>query len=1069
VQLTIIKDSGIKMLEKILYFSIQRRWLVMVGVLALVLYGLYNYQSLTIDAVPDITNVQVQINTEAQGYSPLESEQQITFHIETALGGIPSLEYTRSVSRYGLSQVTAVFQDGTDIYFARQQINQRLQEVRSKLPPQIEPQMGPISTGLGEIFMYTVEADLNARDNGRSSYSHMELRTIHDWIIRPQLRTVSGVVEVNTIGGYEKQVHVLPKPLAMSALQVGMQEVSEALEKNNQNTGAGYIERNGEQYLIRFQGQRNTLEELRSIVVKSSHGIPTRIKDVADVSFGSDLRSGAATKDGREVVLGTVFMLIGQNSREVSMRVAERLAEINKSLPKGVHARTVYDRTTLVNATVATVEKNLLEGALLVVVVLLILLGNLRAALITACVIPLSMLFTITGMVTTKMSGNLMSLGALDFGIIVDGAVIIVENCMRGLAEAQVRIGKVLSLKERLEIVFKSTREVRRATLFGELIIMIVYLPILTLTGIEGKMFTPMALTVLLALLGAMILSVTFVPAAVAILLSRPIKEHDTLTLSLLKKMYRATLEGILRVRFGVIVVALAFLSLTVFLGRELGSEFIPYLDEGDLAVHSLRPPGTSLSQSVHMQNAVEEKFKTFPEVKETLSKIGTADIATDPMPPSVADGFVFLKPRSEWPNPKRSKADLVAHMERELSKVPGQKYEFLQPIQMRFNELIAGVRSEVAVKIFGDDLEILEEEGRKVEKILGNVAGASGVNIEQVTGLPVLTFQVKQDAAARFGVSTSDLQELIRTTLSGRSIGVILEGDRRFPIVLRLSERMRSDLATLTRLPIKLPRYIREAQASKVSFESERENHATFIALSELVDFEVSPGPNQVSRENGKRRIVVTSNIVGRDIGTFVREAQARIASQITPPPGYWITWGGQFEQLTLATQRLQFVVPLALLLILLLLYLSFQNVVQAALVFTGVPFALSGGILALSIRGIPFSISAAVGFIALSGVAVLNGLVMVSFINQLREEGTALHEAIVEGCLMRLRPILMTALVAALGFLPMAIATGPGAEVQRPLATVVIGGIITSTILSLVVLPVLISIVGKMSRQGP
>lgn len=1052
------------MLEKILHFSILKRWFVMLGVLAFAILGAYDYQKLTIDAVPDITNVQVQINTEAPGYSPLESEQQVTFPIETALGGLPSLEYTRSVSRYGLSQVTAVFHDGTEIYFARQLINERLQEIKSKLPEGIEPEMGPISTGLGEIFMYTVEATPEGVTAEGKPYTPLDLRTINDWIIRPQLRTVPGVVEVNTIGGYEKQFHVLPNPKNLFAYEVSLQELVEALKKNNTNVGAGYLEKNGEQYLIRVPGQRTDVASLQEVVIKSNHGIPVKVGDVAEVAIGSDLRSGAATKDGKEVVLGTVFMLIGENSREVSKRVAARIAEINGTLPEGTFAHTVYDRTDLVNATIATVKKNLFEGAVLVIAVLLFLLGNLRAALITACVIPLSMLFTITGMVSTKMSGNLMSLGALDFGIIVDGAVIIVENCMRGLAEAQHHRGRLLNTKERVQVVFKSTREVRRATLFGELIIMIVYLPILTLTGIEGKMFFPMAFTVLVALFGAMILSVTFVPAAVAIFLNGSIKEKETVVLRSVKSFYERILTMALQVRSLVAISAAVFLIVTIGISTRLGSEFIPYLDEGDLAVHSLRTPGTSLSQSISMQNAVENKFRTFPEVRETFSKIGTADVATDPMPPSVADGFVLLKPRSEWPDPRRSKLELIATMEEELNKVPGQKYEFLQPIQMRFNELIAGVRSEVAIKIFGDDLEILAEEGEKVERVIKSIPGATGVGLEQVTGLPVLTFRLKENIIGRLGLSTFEVQDAIRTVLGGENAGAILEGDKRFPIVVRLADSFRTDMNIIKRVPIALP-IQKEEENSPFKRVSLRADHSKerFIPLGELVEFEIAPGPNQVSRENGKRRIVITSNIRGRDIGSFVREAQERIQKEVKLPFGYWITWGGQFEQLLAATKRLQLVVPIALVMIFLLLYVSFNSIIYAGLVFTGVPLALSGGILALWIRDIPFSISAGVGFIALSGVAVLNGLVMVSFIHDLYEQGKPFQEAIVQGCLMRLRPILMTALVAALGFVPMAIATGAGAEVQRPLATVVIGGILTSTVLSLVVLPVLLSFVSE------
>lgn len=1056
------------MLERILQFSIHKRWLVMLAVLAFAIFGAYNYNKLAIDAVPDITNVQVQINTEAQGYSPLEAEQQITFPIETALGGLPALEYTRSISRYGLSQVTAVFKDGTNIYFARQLISERLQEIKSKLPFSIEPQMGPITTGLGEIFMYTVESAPDAKTPEGNAFTATDLRTINDWIIRPQLRTVQGVVEVNTIGGYEKQFHILPKLEKLYAYKISFKELLDAINNNNANIGAGYIERNGEQYLIRIPGQQTGISSLESIVVKSNHTATIRVKDLAEVAIGSDLRSGAATKDGKEVVLGTVFMLIGENSREVSRRVASRIAEINRSLPQGTFAHTVYDRTNLVNATIKTVKKNLFEGAIFVIVILLMLLGNLRAALITACVIPLSMLFTISGMVANKMSGNLMSLGALDFGIIVDGAVIIVENCLRGLAAEQHRLGRLLTTKERIEVVFQSSREVRKATLFGELIIMVVYLPILTLTGIEGKMFFPMAFTVLLALFGAMILSVTFVPAAVAIFLKGKIQETEPLLLRKVKVIYERSLLYALNAKARVVTASILFLLITLAISTKLGSEFIPYLDEGDLAVHSLRTPGTSLTQSISMQNTVENKFKTFPEVSETFSKIGTADVATDPMPPSVADGFVMLKPRNQWPNPKKTKSDLINQMESELNEIPGQKYEFLQPIQMRFNELIAGVRSEVAIKIFGDDLEILTNEGKKVENIIKNIKGATGVGLEQVTGLPILTFHLKENVITRLGLNNSQVQEIIRSALAGEQAGNILDGDRRFPIVLRLSDSIRKDPENLKRLPILLPNTTPEAdllmQASAIKKDAHKTAH--FIPLGELVDLEISQGPNQVSRENGKRRIVISSNIRDRDIGSFVEEAQAKINSELTLPPGYWITWGGQFEQLLNATQRLKIVVPVALLLIFILLYISFNNAMHALLVFTGVPLALCGGVLALWLREIPFSISAGVGFIALSGVAVLNGLVMLTFINQLLKDGVELQTAIIKGCLMRLRPILMTALVAALGFVPMAIATGAGAEVQRPLATVVIGGIITSTLLSLIVLPVLLSLIGEKKK---
>ncbi len=1029
------------MLERILWFSIHRRWLIMVLSIAMAAVGIYSYQQLPIDAVPDITNVQVQINTEAPGFTPLEVEQRITFPVETALAGLPTLEFTRSISRYGLSQVTVVFRDGTDIYFARQLINERIQAVRNQLPPDLVPTMGPIATGLGEIFLWTVEAEPGAVKPDRSPYSDADLRTIQDWIVRPQLRNLPGVADVNSIGGYVKQFHVTPDPQKLVAYKLSFDDVLGALAANNANVGAGYIEHAGEQYLVRAPGQLANLEEIGDVVVGSSDGVPIHLRDVADVALGKELRTGAATDNGKEVVLGTVFMLIGENSRTVSRRVAAKLEDVNRTLPPGVVAKTVYDRTTLVDATIATVTRNLLEGALLVIAVLFLFLGQVRAALITALVIPLSMLFTITGMVANKVSGNLLSLGALDFGIIVDGAVIIVENCVRRLGEEQHRHGRILTLSERLSVVFEASKEVRRATMFGELIIIVVYLPILTLSGIEGKMFQPMAFTVIAALVGAMILSVTFVPAAIALLLTGRISERENLLMRWAKRAYVPTLKWAMAHRTTVVASAAALVVLTGVAGSRMGSEFLPSLDEGDLLVHALRIPGTSLTQAVQMQHVLEKRLTEFPEVGYVFAKIGTAEIATDPMPPSVGDVYVMIKPRHEWPNPDRSKADLVREIEEELRKIPGNNYEFTQPIQMRFNELIAGVRADVAVKIFGDDMDVLGETGRAVEKLLETIPGASDVKMEQVTGLPVLTARLNRNEMARHGLNADDVQQVISVAIGGRVAGEVFEGDRRFEIVVRLPPALRENLDALEVLPVRLP----------------GTSPARYIPLGAVATFESSLGPNQISRENGKRHTIVTANVRGRDIGSFVDEAERKIDDAIEVPPGYWVTWGGQFEHLLSATRRLQVVVPVSLLLIFALLYTSFGSVKDAALVFTGVPLALTGGVLALWLRGIPLSISAAVGFIALSGVAVLNGLVIISFINHLRAQGVALASAILEGSITRLRPVLMTALVASLGFVPMALAVGTGAEVQRPLATVVIGGILSSTVLTLVVLPVL------------
>lgn len=1046
------------MLERFLHFSIKHRVFVILAALAMAVLGAYNFQILPIDAVPDITNVQVQINTEARGFTPLEVEKRITFPIETAIAGTPKLSFTRSISRYGLSQVTVVFEDGTDIYFARQLINARLQEVKGNLPAGAEPILGPIATGLGEIFLWTVNQKEGFKKPDGGSYSPTELKTIQDWIIRPQLRNVPGVADVNTIGGFTKQYLVAPNPEKLMAYGVTFRDVMDALMKNNANMGAGYIEHSGEQYLIRTPGQVIGLEDIRRIVIGSHQGVPIYIRNVAEVTIGKELRTGAATQNGDEVVLGTVFMLKGENSRTVSLRVAEKMKEINRILPDGVVAKTVYDRTDLVNATLDTVKKNLIEGALLVIVVLFLLLGNFRAAIITALVIPLSMLFAVTGMVNNRISGNLLSLGAIDFGIIVDGAVIIVENCSRRLAEEQKKLGRILERDERFGIVAHATKEVSRPSIFGGFIIMIVYLPILTLTGIEGKMFQPMAFTVLAALIGAMILSITFIPAMVAQFSSGHISEKENPLLKWIRTIYEPLLNFSLNNRPTVIVFAGVLVVLSLLLSFRMGSEFLPTLDEGDLAIHALRVPGTSLSQAIKMQDTLEKKIKELPEVNFVFAKIGTADIATDPMPPSVADVFAIIKPRDEWPNPDRPKSDLIKELEEKLAQVPGNKYEIIQPIEMRFNELIAGVRSDIAVKVFGDNIETLVSVAKKVEKVLSGIPGASDVGVEQVTGLPVLTLQLNRDLMARLGINISDVQDVIAIAIGGKSAGKVFEGDRNFELMVRLPEDIRSNIERLKRIPIALPKSLSD-QIEALSLEtiSGTGQNLNYIPLSAVANFSVIKGPNQISRENGKRRIVVTTNVRDRDLGSFVKEAQKVIEEKVSLDSGYWISWGGQFEHMISAAQRLWIVVPIALLLIFLMLFAAFGSVKDSLLVFTGVPLALTGGFFSLWIRGIPLSISAAIGFIALSGVAVLNGLVMISFISELREKGLGLDEAILQGSLTRLRPVLMTALVASLGFIPMALATGTGAEVQRPLATVVIGGIISSTVLTLFVLPAL------------
>ena len=1049
------------MLDKIIQFSIRQRWLVMLVVLGVCGLGIYSYQQLPIDAVPDITNVQVQINTEAPGYSPLEAEQRVTFIVETAMGGLPKLDYTRSLSRYGLSQVTVIFKDGTDIYFARQLIAERLQQGKSQLPPGLEPQMGPISSGLGEIYTYIVEAKPGALRKDGKPYTSTDLRELQDWVIKPQLRNLPGVIEVNTLGGFEKQFHVTPQPAKLVAYGLTMHDLMKALEMNNQNVGAGYIERNGEQWLIRTPGQVKTMEEIGSIVLTTRDGAPIYIKDVADVALGKELRTGAATHNSGEVVMGTAMMLLGENSRTVSRAVATRLEEVNRSLPQGVEAFAVYDRTLLVDATIETVKKNLFEGAALVIVILFLLLGNIRAALITAAIIPLSMLMTITGMVNLKISANLMSLGALDFGIIIDGAVIIVENCIRRLAEEQHHRKRLLAVGERFEIVFDATREVIKPSIFGVCIIMVVYLPILSLQGVEGKMFHPMAYTVMLALAAAMVLSLTFIPAAVALFLGGKVSEKENIIMRGARMIYEPALRAALAARGIVAASAVVLVVLCLLLASRMGSEFIPSLDEGDIAMHALRIPGTSLSQAVQMQDILEKRVKEFPEVKEMFAKMGTAEIATDPMPPSVADCFIMLKPRHEWPNPNKPKAQIVAELEAAVKLVPGNNYEFTQPIQMRFNELISGVRADVAVKVFGDDLEVMAATSQQIEKVLGTVPGAADVKTEQSTGLPVLSVDIDRAKLARYGLNIAEVQEAVEIAMGGKDAGMLFQGDRRFPIVVRLPEALRSNLDAMRRIPIPLPkRDESEAKSRVMPVVAKTEtagSGSAFIPLGELAEFKVEPGLNQVNRENGKRRIVTTANVRGRDLAGFVADAQQRIKNEVKIPAGYWLEWGGQFENLLSASARLQIVVPVALLLILLLLFTAFGSLKDALLVFSGVPMALTGGILALWLRDIPLSISAGVGFIALSGVAVLNGVVMFTFIHKLIEDGATVDDAVFRGSVTRLRPVLMTALVASLGFVPMAIATGPGAEVQRPLATVVIGGIISSTLLTLLVLPVL------------
>ncbi|MDN8286134.1 CusA/CzcA family heavy metal efflux RND transporter [Acinetobacter baumannii] len=1022
--------------DRIIQFSINNAIWVMMFVIAWIGVGIYSYQKLSIDAVPDITNVQVQINSQANGFTAPEVEQRITYPIENAMSGIPNLEQTRSISRYGLSQVTIIFKDGTDIYWARQLINQRLQEAKSALPDSIDPQMSPISTGLGEIYQWVVKAEPNAKKADGSAYSAMDLREIQDWIIRPQLQRVQGVAEVNSIGGYNKTYVVSPDLTRLQQLQIPLTDLQDALQNNNENRGAGFIEENGQQLTVRVPGMLMSIQDIQNVTVATKNGLPIRVADVASVSIGHDLRTGGATYNGQETVLGIAMMMMGENSKTIAKAIDDKVQEIQRSLPQGVVIETVYDRSSLVDKAIKTVAKNLIEGAILVIVILFIFLGNFRAALITACIIPLAMLFTLTGMAEQKISANLMSLGALDFGIIVDGAVVIVENCIRRLAEAQHLKGRLLTRSERFTEVFLAAKQARRPLIFGQIIIMVVYLPIFALAGVEAKMFHPMAMTVVLALLGAIILSVTFVPAAVALFITGEVKEKESRWMMTLKKGYAGLLDKAYAFRYVVVTAAVSILILTSAIATRVGSEFAPQLSEGDFALQLMRAPSTGIEESLKIQENVEKQLlKAFPEIKAIFARTGTAEVATDVMPPNISDGIVLLKPHDQWPNPKETIDELRTRMLQFVNQIPGNNSEFSQPIELRFNELISGVRSDIGVKVFGDDMQVLNQEAEKIAQQLRSIPGASEVKVEQTDGLPLLNVDVNHALAAQYGLSVKSIQDIVAASIGGQSVGQILQGDRRFDFVIRLQENMRTP-QQLAQLPIHLP-------------------NGGLIQLQDVAKVENILGLAQVSRENGKRRVIVTANVRDRDLGSFVQEMQSKLAQQKLPS-GYWLGYGGQFENLASATARMQIVVPMALIMIFVLLMAVFSNFKDSLLVFSGVPFALSGGLVALWLRDIPLSMSAGVGFIALSGVAVLNGLVMLTFIKELRAT-LDVHAATWKGAVLRLRPVLMTAFVASLGFIPMALATGTGAEVQRPLATVVIGGIISSTILTLVLLPVI------------
>ncbi|WP_442678301.1 efflux RND transporter permease subunit [Sphingomonas sp. ASY06-1R] len=1048
------------MISRLVTFSVERRWLVLLLTAAAALAGVFALQRLPIDAVPDITNNQVQVNVLAPSLSPDQIERQVSFTIETSLAGIPGLEYTRSLNRNGFAQITAVFSDRTDIYFARQQVAERMRMAEERLPAGTMPEMGPIATGLGDIFMWTVEyreldkvrhrdgepglqrdgsyitpeGDHLVSEADKATYLH----TVQEWIVAPQLRSTEGVAGVDSLGGYDREYLVVPDVQRLAAMRLTINDLATALERSNTSVGAGTVDLNGAGLFVRSDARVRTADELARTVIASREGVPVQLSQVATVRAGQGIRTGSASENGHEVVVGTAVMRIGENSRTVATAVAERLAVIGKSLPADVVAKTVLDRTKLVNSTVSTVARNLAEGAVLVIVVLFALLGNFRAALIAALVIPVTMLLTATGMLRAGVSANLMSLGALDFGLIVDGAVIIVENALRRLGERQHETRGQLVLKERLAVVASAAREMIRPSLYGQAIIILVYTPLLTFSGVEGKMFEPMALTVIIALLFAFVLSLTFVPAAIAAFLVGRVEEKESRVVGWLRRRYEPGLEAAMRrptltmggAVLGVVLAALAFTT--------LGQEFLPQLDEGDILVQAWRPPGTSVDQSQHMQFAVERAISKEPEVQYAFSRTGTSEIASDPMPPNATDTFVMLKPRKEWPNPSLPKEELVERIEKKVSTIPGNGYEITQPIQMRFNELIAGVRGDIAVKVFGDDFASMNATAVRIADVLRKVRGAADVRVEQTEGLPLLDIRPDRAAMARVGVTAGDVQDLVSATVGGRQAGVIFEGDRRFPVVIRLDDSSRSDVEALGRLPVPTA-------------------GGSFVPLSSVAEIAIGDGPNQISRENGKRRVVVQANVRGRDVAGVVADARAAIDAQVRLSPGTYLQWGGQFENLAAARQRLAIVVPICFAAIMLLLYGALGSVRDAAIVFTGVPLALVGGILALVLRGMPFSISAAVGFIALSGVAVLNGLVMVSSIHDLMRTGMARARAAREGALLRLRPVAMTALVASLGFVPMALGHGAGAEVQKPLATVVIGGLISATLLTLFVLPTL------------
>jgi cobalt-zinc-cadmium resistance protein CzcA len=1053
------------MIDRILSASLRARWAVVIATLVVAIYGVFQLVNLPIDAVPDITNKQVQVNTQAPAFGPLDMERLVTFPVENAMAGIPGLSTTRSISRNGFSQVTVIFDEDVDIYFARQQVAERLTQARESLPEGIEPQMGPLTTGLGEVLMWTVEYAkpastkarvIDGRPGWQSDGSYLTpegerladevsrlayLRTVQDWIIRPQLRSVEGVAGIDSIGGYEKQYLVQPDPARMASQGISFSELADALERANLSVGANFVQRGGEAYLVRADARIRSLDEIGRAVVATREGVPVAVRDVADVKIGGELRTGAASENGREAVVGTALMIVGGNSRLVAQAVAERLEDVKASLPPGVEARVVLNRSKLVNATIATVEKNLVEGALLVVATLFWLLGNIRAALIATLVIPVSFLMMAIGMNNLGVSGNLMSLGALDFGLIVDGSIIIIENCLRRLAERQHLAGRLLTLGERLEEVFAASKEMVRPTIYGQAIILLVFAPLLTFEGVEGKMFSPMAITVMLALVGAFVLSLTFVPAMVALLIRGRVAEKEVKAIAYTKERYAPWLDKAVARPWPFIGVGVGIFALSAVMFTTLGQEFIPTLDEKDLSVAAIRIPSTSLEQSLAMQKQIERAVSSLPEVAIFFAKTGTAEVATDPMPQNISDGFIILKPQEEWPDGVETKADVIERVEAKLEGLVGNAYEMSQPIQLRFNELIGGVRGDLGIKIYGDDLEVMGATAERIATVLRTIPGTADLRVEQTAGFPTLNVEFDRDAIARYGLSVEDVADTVAAALGGREAGLVFEGDRRFDVVVRLPNVTRDDLGAVGALPVMLPESGARTRAS--------------VPLKELVRFTFSENLNQVSRENGKRRVVVQANVRGRDLGSYVADAQARIAAEVTLPTGSYLEWGGQFENLEAASQRMSIVIPAVFILIFVILYMALGGIAPALAVYSAVPLGLAGGVFALALTGLPFSVSAAVGFICLSGVAVLNGLVVMTSIRQRLDAGLPVDEAVKQGTMERVRAVLMTGIVPAVGFVPMAIATGTGAEVQKPLAIVVIGGLITATLLTLFVLP--------------